>query len=183
MNYTDIHSHILPGVDDGAENIQETSKMLRIAYDQGIRTVIATPHILPSNPYEDGKLEQALASVRKAAAEISPDMKVYLGGEIYYWNGSLNALQEGVGRTLADSRYVLVEFYPLTGYEEMYQGMKEYIQSGYLPIIAHMERYECLWKKGRNLTELLDLGCYFQMNVSSLRGKRSIPSRGTAAGW
>lgn len=171
MNYTDIHSHILPGVDDGAQNIQMTDKMLRLAYEQGIRTVVATPHILPSGAYEKGALEQALESARQAVAQISPDMKIYLGGEIYYWSGSLNALQEGIGRTLADSRYTLVEFHPMTGYEEMYQGMKEYIQSGYLPVIAHMERYECLWKKPKRLTELLDLGCYFQMNMSSLHGK------------
>ena len=78
----DIHCHIVPGVDDGATDIGETVKLLRMEYEQGVRTVIATPHFrfrMFETPAE--KVREQFRLVEKAASEISPDLHVYLGFE------------------------------------------------------------------------------------------------------
>ena len=80
----DIHCHIVPGVDDGATDIGETVKLLRMEYEQGVRTVIATPHFrfrMFETPVE--KVKEQFRLVEKAASEISPDLHVYLGCEFH----------------------------------------------------------------------------------------------------
>ena len=80
----DIHCHIVPGVDDGATDIGETVKLLRMEYEQGVRTVIATPHFrfrMFETPAE--KVREQFRLVEKAASEISPDLHGYLGCEFH----------------------------------------------------------------------------------------------------
>lgn len=80
----DIHCHIVPGVDDGATDIGETVKLLRMEYEQGVRTVIATPHFrfrMFETPVE--KVREQFRRVEKAASEICPDLHVYLGCEFH----------------------------------------------------------------------------------------------------
>lgn len=170
MRYIDIHSHILPGIDDGSKNEEMTAAMLKQAYEQGVGAMFATSHVLPSGTFDRERYMKAFERTQKLAGEVDPSFKLYTGSEIYYWEGSLQALKDGYGLTLADSRYVLIEFGLSISYNEMYAGMRDYIQDGYFPVIAHVERYECLWKKYGLIDELTDLGCYFQMNVDSLRG-------------
>ena len=83
--YIDMHCHILPGVDDGAKDLAETKKMLEIAYADGIRCIIATPHHHPHRgkaPAE--KLRERAKLVREAAHEIDERFRVYLGTEVYF---------------------------------------------------------------------------------------------------
>ena len=84
MEYTDIHSHILPGVDDGATDMEETLAMLKEAYEQGIRTIFATPHYIPGRKKKSAdELRQIHAEVCAVAKENMPDLKILLGNEIY----------------------------------------------------------------------------------------------------
>lgn len=107
----DIHCHIVPGVDDGATDIGETVKLLRMEYEQGVRTVIATPHFrfrMFETPAE--KVREQFRLVEKAASEISPDLHVYLGCEFHANMEMLPMLREQKVMTMAGSRYVLTEF-------------------------------------------------------------------------
>ena len=107
----DIHCHIVPGVDDGATDIGETVKLLRMEYEQGVRTVIATPHFrfrMFETPVE--KVKEQFRLVEKAASEISPDLHVYLGCEFHANMEMLPMLREQKVMTMAGSRYVLTEF-------------------------------------------------------------------------
>lgn len=81
----DINCHILPGTEDGPDNFREAAEMLRIAYDEGIRTIVATPPYNKKNPIMDGdKLDRLVEQLNVEAGKIDPDYRVYLGREIEY---------------------------------------------------------------------------------------------------
>lgn len=165
----DMHCHVLPGVDDGARTMEESMKMLEMAYQQGITSVTATPHYHGHGDVaEQEELRQALAENIK---EILPGFQIYPGHETYYHEGLTDSLFMKRARTLADSPYVLVEFSTSASYGTIFRGIRSLAGVGYVPVIAHVERYRCL-RDDKNLKELLGCGCHFQMNFDSLQGKR-----------
>ncbi len=169
--FFDVHTHILPAVDDGASSMKITKEMLKEAYKQGIRYMIATPHYMKGEkkvPIE--QLRQCLQRVQEEAYQISPEFRLYFGNELYYSDSVLEDIENGLAATLAESDYILVEFSVTAQYREIYQGLRKGIEMGYRPVLAHMERYECLYKKYENIDELLSLGVYFQMNAGSVIG-------------
>ena len=163
----DMHCHLIPGVDDGSSDINETKELLQLSWKQGVNTIIATPHF--SHHTDFNKLHERLEMTREAAKKIDPDFKIYLGQEILYFEGMTDWLDQGKALTLAKSRYVLVEFRPNDNYVRIQRAVHELIAAGYLPIIAHIERYDCLREKGKT-TELIDYGAYLQINAASVLG-------------
>lgn len=163
----DIHAHILPGVDDGAEDWDETRWMLRCAYEHGIRAIIATPHYSPGQ--DVGRLRTLAWKANEEAGKISSDFHVYLGQEILYFDSMVERLKEGHALTMAGSRFVLVEFRPDQPYKKLYQAVRSLLLAGYYPIIAHVERYKAL-RNEKLIEELADMGCRLQMNYRSLNG-------------
>ena len=171
MQTTDIHIHILPGVDDGARNLESSERMLEIAYADGIRKMICTPH------FHGGHMEsttdsnkQALNSLKTLVEEKHPDMKLYLGNEIYYFESMDEWLQEGRLLTMADSRYVLVEFSPRVTLRELDNAVRHLTLAGYIPILAHINRYEQLIGNINHVYDLIDNGAYIQINTEALKG-------------
>lgn len=171
QGYVDIHSHLLPGVDDGAQSLEEAMEMLKIAYEEGIRTIIATPHYALEDRAETR--DKALISyelMKKVVKREYPEMELYLGNELYYTAGVLEDIKEGRVHTIGESKYVLVEFSPGITYKALYQAIRELVMARYRPIIAHVERYQCLMKEFDKLEEIIELGVYLQMNCQSLSG-------------
>ena len=169
--YIDVHAHILPGVDDGAGSMEETIRMLRIALEQKITTIIATPHYVAGEANTSVLQLQAIRDrVQTEATKLHKDFEILLGNELYYSEAIVQALKSKVALTLAGSRYVLVEFSVREAYVTMFRGMGELIRAGYLPILAHVERYQCLYKRDDLVRELIKQGCYIQMNSNSLAG-------------
>ena len=169
--FYDIHTHILPGVDDGSKSPEESKQMLQMAYDQGVRHIVATPHFSvngKNHPVEE--LQDKLKLLRQMAAEIDPSFTVDLGNELLNGPGIIEELKSGQALTMAGTRYILVEFLPSDKYHVLYQSLHEYIMAGYIPIVAHMERYEALYKNYDHIEELAKMGCYFQMNTESIVG-------------
>lgn len=169
--YIDVHSHILPNVDDGPRSMDDTIEMLKIGHQQGIRTIIATPHYAcgsKNKSVED--LQTIRDQVQAEAHKINEDYRILLGHELYYSESIVEALKSQQALTLAGSRYGLVEFSVTESYKIIYQGLKEFIMAGYAPILAHTERYHCLRKREDLIQELIQLGAYIQMNSSSLKG-------------
>lgn len=167
----DIHTHLLPGVDDGAADMEETIRMLKLAKEQGIRTIIATPHFgLQNNEKSVEQLVESKDKVQQEAAAIDPGIKIHLGNELYYRDSVLQEVISGNALTLAGSRYVLIEFSVRTDYKTLYQGLNKFIMAGYAPILAHVERYHCLMEKEDRIEEIREQGTYIQMNSSSLIG-------------
>lgn len=169
--YTDIHTHILPGVDDGAPDIGTAMEMLAISYGENVRRLFLTPHyIRGGNQYRPEELDQIFAELSAKAKPEFPDLELYLGNEILYTAGISDDLRDGKIHTMDGSRYVLVEFMVGISYKELYEAMKEITRVRYWPIIAHVERYRCLMKKPERIQELAQMGIYFQLNAEGLLG-------------
>ena len=165
--WIDIHAHILPGVDDGARTIEESCDLVRQAADAGFCAIIATPHYSRRRGIEGyvDIYETLKAEIKKT----HPDFELYLGHETYFHEELHERLREGKAFTLAGSRYVLVEFDNGVSFQTIHRAIRRLITSGYLPIVAHMERYACL-KDKKNFSNLQGSGCYLQMNYESLEG-------------
>lgn len=164
----DIHSHIIPKADDGSRYLGETKSMLREAYDQGFRRVIATPHYrCRHNRMTKPQILEGLKKVQEIAKEIDPEFIIDPGEELYYSDEIVDALVSGRALTLGGTRYVLVEFSPAIIYKDIFQAVRRLSLSRYIPVLAHIERYQCLRKKG-HIDELIQMGAYMQMNFSSL---------------
>ncbi|MBU9735525.1 hypothetical protein KTH89_03185 [Lachnospiraceae bacterium ASD5720] len=172
MEFIDIHSHILPGVDDGARNMEETLKMAEIAYKEGIRTIFATSHYRPGRfacPKE--KLRAKLSKTQEEISRFFPELKLVQGNEIYYGMEALEAIQEKRICTLAGSRYILVEFSVSSEFGFVRDGLYKIILEGYRPVLAHVERYHAVCKKLDQIAELLELGVGIQVNADSITGE------------
>lgn len=169
--FIDVHNHILPGMDDGAGDMEETRKMLETAYREGIREMIVTPHFFASQKNASPEqIKDVLSQVRKKTEEWGIPIKLYPGNEIFYRSGIEELLEDGQVQTMADSQYVLVEFDPTAEYSYLREGIKKLTSYGYLPIIAHAERYECLFREKKRLQRLREHGAYLQMNGDTLLG-------------
>ena len=168
----DTHCHILPEVDDGAKNMEETRQMLQEAYEDGIRYIIATPHHHPRRGRKSPKqLRRQLKLVREEAAQISGELRIYLGTEIYFGQDIPERLREEQILTMNRTRYVLVEFSPGDPFEYMCQGIQQIQMKGYDVILAHIERYQCMYKNIENAEHLKHMGVRIQVNADSITGE------------
>ncbi len=171
-HYIDLHSHILPGVDDGAENVQQTMEMLQIAYEEGIRCMIATPHFHPHRGHKSPEtMKRKVALVRKLAEKIDPKFRIYLGTEIYFTQEIPEQLKKREVLTINGTRYVLVEFSPSDSYEHIYKSIQQLQMYGYEVIVAHVERYENVRSNLSCAEELVKMGALLQINTGSIVGK------------
>lgn len=171
MKMTDVHCHILPGVDDGAKDAMETRSMLEMAWNEGIRTIFATSHY--DSEMGTGiwkKRKEALEQTRQMAAEISPELKIASGAEIFFSEKAVEELEKGRIWTMNQSRYVLVEFFPGEEFFYIQRGLQTLQYKGFWPILAHVERYEELMEKER-VRELAFMGVFLQANASSVIGR------------
>lgn len=178
MDYIDIHCHILPGIDDGAADIQEMKEMLAIARADGIRKIICTPHYhIGHMKTEPEQIQEALKTIRETVNSDFPDMAVYPGQEIYYYSEALEKLEEGSLLTLAETDYVLLEYATSSQYEVIRDSISQLWGAGFLPVIAHAERYGCLFGNVNRIRELVRTGAYIQVNAESLQGFHTNPMR------
>jgi protein-tyrosine phosphatase len=178
VGFSDIHTHILPNVDDGAENLTKAMEMIRMAYDDGIRTLFLTPHYKGGyKGYNVDQLRELFANIRCEALIDFPDMRLYLGSEILYQGETPERLLSKEILTMADSHYVLLEFREQTSRSRMLAGVSEVIRYGYTPIIAHVERYAVCRKDDTLIGELLDMGALFQVNAGSILGKHGFAAK------
>lgn len=177
----DLHSHLLCGVDDGAKTEQEMYAMLETAYKDGIRAICATPHY---SPYLFGDTLQAsehsFTLLQEYVAKNHPDMYLFLGHELGYHHGALGALDEGKCRTVAGSRYVLVDFPESVDFFEIKSAMSKLMHSGYVPILAHTERYHALFSQLPWIENFVHEGGIVQLNASSVAGAGGMRA---AAQW
>ena len=168
----DTHCHILPEVDDGARSMEETRQMLQEAYEDGIRYIIATPHHHPRRGRKSPKqLRRQLKLVREEAAQISDELRIYLGTEIYFGQDIPERLREELILTMNRTKYVLVEFSPGDPFDYICQGIQQIQMKGYEVILAHIERYQCMYKNIENVEHLKHMGVRIQVNADSITGE------------
>lgn len=168
----DIHSHMLPGVDDGARSSADTKELLNESYRQGVRTVIFTPHY-QAGVYrnERGQLEERFNHIKEMMNSELPDLELFLGNEIYFSSDVPDMLAQGRLCTLAGSKYVLVEFATNVSYDFLKNSLYRILLEGYVPVLAHAERFGCLYKKVSLVEDIVDMGAYIQVNAESVTKK------------
>lgn len=140
----DFHSHILPGIDDGSKNVEESLQMLRMMAKQGITHVVATPHFYPQYDTPEHFLKrrtEAEAALREVMAGENDLPKLSVGAEVYYFRGisDSDAIKE---LTVDRKRCILIEMPTAPWTETMYQELEALsVKRGLTPVIAHLDRY------------------------------------------
>lgn len=167
----DLHCHILPGIDDGAKDIEETLEMARIAVSEGIKHIICTPHYIQySDYYNKSQVFDLVEAVNKKLAEESIELTLSAGHEVYLTPDLPKLVQEGEVSTLNNTQYILIEF-PMNDIpiyaEDVFYELK---LMGLTPILAHPERYPMIIENPNLLLDYLKLGVLCQANVGSIRG-------------
>lgn len=161
----DIHMHLIPGVDDGATDMEMALSMALRAMDQGITAIIATPH---SAAFDDDP-QRTVEQFHRLRARLSGLLPVYLGCEVYCAPDRMRAVTEGLktGRypRMNGTGYVLTEFSPWITEEDARFCAAALLRDGWKPVLAHVERYERLRS---SVTALRSMGCLFQINAYSL---------------
>lgn len=171
MKKIDIHSHILPGVDDGAKDEKQSLEMLKLAAADGITDIIATPHFHYRRGHATpAQIKAAAAKCQQLIKDAGLNINIYTGNELYYTHELLETVKAGEALTMADSDYVLLEFSPETERRKIKNAVYQFASEGYYPIIAHMERYQAFQKHPDFVMEISDMGGYYQMNAGSLLG-------------
>lgn len=170
--FVDAHCHVLPEVDDGAQSMNETRQMLQMAYDEGIRYIIATPHHHPRRGKASPRqLRRQLKLVREEAEKISEKLRVYLGTEVYFGQDVPDKLKEEKILTMNRTRYVLVEFSPIDSFDYICQGIQQIQMKGFEVILAHIERYRSMREDIGRAEHLADMGVRIQVNAGSITGQ------------
>lgn len=165
----DIHSHIVFDVDDGPRDLADSRALLEESYRQGVWTIISTSH-RRKGMFEtpENKIAEHFKLVQEIAKEISDDLTVLYGAEIYYTSDVLDKLEKKIIPSLADTRYALIEFSMTTPYKEIHTALSNVLRLGITPVVAHIERYHCLENDEKKVRDLIDMGCYMQINSSSV---------------
>jgi len=177
----DLHTHILPGIDDGAKSLQESVAMARIAYADGVRVMAATPH---NHGYVDPGLRtrvcELTAEVQDALNTYGVNVRVVPGVEAFLVPDLVKQLDEGSALPLDTSRYVLVEwgFSSTPLYTE--QVLFELQVHGFTPIIAHPARYHAVQDNPNLLHGLVARGVLCQLTAASLTGDWGSQAQETA---
>ena len=181
----DIHTHITPNVDDGSMSMEMSLEMLRTEAAQGGSSVFLTPHsgVFSSATYReiDAKMER----VRQAAAEMEIPVQIYKGCEIYT-NGRnieriLLALKDGILPSMNGTSYVLVEFDVHRDLiEDSRYCLRRYLEEGWIPIIAHADRYGWEFASVENISVLKEMGCLVQVNFYDLYEEPDVDVRSLA---
>lgn len=168
--FTDIHHHLLYGVDDGPRDEAGMIRMLRRAAQEGIRRIIATPHVSPGvEPCPVEEYQRLIGEANRLSRELDLDLQVDLGAELLYTPQLVRFVAEERVPTLAGSDRVLVEFSPDVKYETIVTTVEQLLGVGYFPVLAHMERYTCLSSSFRRTQALHDhYDVCFQVNTRSI---------------
>lgn len=170
----DIHCHILSGVDDGSDSLKESVRMAEMALERGTTAIIATPHCnIPDSfqNYIDFDFMRRFDELRQAVEDEYLAIDIYPGQEIFCTGRTLGFLKEGKLLTLNRSRYPLVEFEFGEYSSAVYRKLSELVAEGYVPVVAHPERYSFVSEDENAAAKLKEIGCLLQVNKGSLFGR------------
>lgn len=179
----DIHSHILPGIDDGAETMEAAVEMLKVVQGDGVKTIFATPHYYRGY-YENDYVQistyinEIKSYILKSNSEVTIEMLP--GQEVFLNNYTLDLYKEGIIGTLNSTRYMLVEL----PFDYLDNSTLDVIYElrllGVVPIIAHPERYSYIIEKPSRINQLIIEGCLFQINSGNINGGINKQAKKTA---
>ena len=167
----DLHSHILPGIDDGAKTLDVSLEMARIAVADGIHTMACTPHIYPGMYMNDGPgIHKAVASLQTVLNREGIALRLVVGADVHLVPGLIEGLRTGLVPTLNGSRYFLLEPSHTTPPPRFEDSVFNLIASGYTPIITHPERLTWVENHYPVFLRLIEQGAWMQITAGALTG-------------
>jgi protein-tyrosine phosphatase len=177
---TDIHSHFIPGIDDGAQTIEDSLNMIRAMKDMGFKSLVTTPHIkFDHYPNTTETIQNGLAQLHRALIENHIDMPIRAAAE-YYIDDHFMQLLDSEPLLTIQKNEVLVElsfmFEPMNFYNTLFKIQTK----GYKPILAHPERYTFYHDKKEVYEEIRDRGVMLQLNTIALTGYYGKPVKDIA---
>lgn len=172
---TDIHNHILPAIDDGAQDIENSQYLIHSLQSLGFESLLATPHIIsdlyPNNP----------TTIQQAYAQLPADLQANIRFAAEYMvDFEFEKLVEADHLLSFGNRYVLIEMSYIAESKNLRNVVFDLKVRGYQPILAHPERYNFYHKRDGIFKELKDAGCLLQLNLLSVSGYYGPNIRSTA---
>jgi len=166
----DVHSHLIPGIDDGSRSMEESLSLLQGMKDLGYDKIITTPHIMKDSYCNTPAIiRSGLVDLRAAAKEKGIDIIIEAAAEYYLDDGFLDHLEQGDMMTL-EGKYILFETSYFAKPLQLEEMIFEISAAGYIPIMAHPERYRYIKDPEREYSRFRELGVLLQMNLNSLGG-------------
>lgn len=177
--FVDLHHHIVYGIDDGPETIEDSIRMLKAAEADGISHIIATSHADPAYfEFDFYAYSRRLGELNDHVQRIGGGMTLHSGAEILYSDAVVRALDEKRVPTMANTEFVLMEFEVDSPYLTIYDAIRKLANAGYVPVIAHVERYTNLMKNVQAVWDLKQMfNVRFQVNCSTLIGRHGLRLR------
>lgn len=171
----DLHTHILPGIDDGARDEEVSGKQLKSLSEQGVDTVVFTSHYYGRKRSPKQFLEARAAAFSRIKDLIPSDMETYFGAEVHFTGQMATANEALCSLAVGATRYLLAELPFTSAWDKaLFRRLKEFIsETDYVPVIAHVERYREVRKKPSLLAELKDMGCLLQANTGAFCDPRT----------
>lgn len=167
----DIHSHIIPKIDDGSESFEESYTMFLEAEKAGFTDIISTSHYI-ENYFEADSIKRHawIEAMNKVLKENKINLKLHCGNELYITQNLIKLIKQKKASTLADSKYVLFELPMNNNVKYLNEMIFEIKSLGMIPVIAHPERYVYVQKNPNLLIPLIEQGALFQSNYASIIG-------------
>lgn len=170
----DIHTHILPGIDDGAQDRETSKNMLSALYAQGVNRVVFTPHYYGKQHSPQEFLQNRQQAYEKIKNIVPEGMEILLGAEVHFSN-AVATNPDCAMLSIGETRYILIEL-PFSNewtsgtLKKLHNFMEE---TDKIPVIAHFCRYVQFRKNPALLSSLVDMGCLLQANTSAFLDKKS----------
>lgn len=170
----DLHSHLLPGIDDGVRTLEESLKIIKKLHSLGYTKLITTPHII-SDSYPNTKeiIEHKLQEVREALVSQNINIEIDAAAEHYIDMKFLKDIQQDNLMPFCN-KYILFETSYISKPHIFEQAIFDMQSKGYIPVLAHPERYRYMYANMESYIKLKELGVLFQMNIKSLRNHSHI---------
>ena len=176
----DLHSHILPGIDDGAKTLEDAVAMCRLAAEDGTDTMVATPHRY-DGVHENWPAETLRALLAELQAAVGPEPRLVLGSELHFTHDIAEKICDTRDAiSINEGPYVLIEFPPFVIPVGCEIALYKITSAGFRPIVAHPERNRAVQEKPERYYNLSELGLYSQIDSASLAGKFGKEAEATA---
>jgi protein-tyrosine phosphatase len=168
----DLHSHLLPGIDDGSPDLEQSLAMARIAVEEGISIQACTPHIFPG-VYNNtgGDIRSRVEQLQLALNEASIPLHLVAGADVHITPNLVQKLQAGEALSLYDSRYVLLETPHHVLPPRTEDVFFELLAAGFVPILTHPERMSWIDRNYEVIRRLVHAGAWMQLTAGALLGK------------
>ncbi|RZL67954.1 MAG: capsular biosynthesis protein [Pedobacter sp.] len=168
---TDMHSHILPGIDDGAKNLSDSLLLAARFKELGYKKLIATPHIMADYfRNTPSTVHKALDVLREGLLQNNIDLEVNAAAEYYLDETFENKIEKKEVLTFGDKNYLLFELSYINPPHNVFEVIAKMQDAGYQPVLAHPERYPYYYGSIESYEQIRETGCLLQLNIISLTG-------------